>query len=184
MNQDLQAARVYGEAFFQVVESRGEDLGEVARRVRELRTALRETPGFLDFLGAPNVSREQKEALIRQVVAKLEVPMLLNFLLLLLQRGRLDLMQSALREFQLMAERKLGIARGRVATAKELSQDEKDRLKKSLEQYTGTNLSMTWVVQPELIGGVLFKSGDLLIDSSLRSQLQRLRASLMAPRGY
>src|SRR5690606_35878401 len=98
--------------------------------------------------------------------------------------GRMELMLPALREFQLMAEKKLGIARGRVVTAKPLSDEEKDRLLKSLEAYTHNHLSITWAVQPELIGGVVFKSGDLLIDSSLQSQLIRMKASLMAPRVY
>jgi len=184
MNRDFQAARIYGDAFFRVIQERGDDLNLLLEAVRGVRRSFAESPEVVSFLQAPNVPVQDKEAYIRKITAILERPLMGNFLLLLLRRGRMELLTLAMREIQLITEKALGIARGQVATAKPLSEDEKQRLKKSLEAYTKTTLSITWSVAPELIGGVVFKSGDLLIDSSLRSQLGRLETALMAPRVY
>jgi len=121
MSLDHQAVRAYGEALFGAVEDRGDDMGEVLDRVRAIRQAFAETPGFVAFLEAPNIPSEQKEAFIRAAIDRLGRVLLKNFMLMLLHRGRMNLLMPALREFQLLAEKKQGIARGRVATAKPLS---------------------------------------------------------------
>jgi F-type H+-transporting ATPase subunit delta len=184
MKADIQAARIYGEAFFLLAQEKGLDLGALREALRGLRRSFAESPEVVSFLQAPNIPAHEKEAYIRKVTTILDRPLLGNFLLLLLRRGRMELLEPAMRELQLMTEKALGIARGHVTTAKPLSDDEKQRLTKSLEAYTNSTLSVTWAVVPELIGGVVFKSGDILIDSSLRSQLVRLRTALMAPRVY
>jgi F-type H+-transporting ATPase subunit delta len=184
MKADIQAARIYGEAFFLLAKEMGLDLAVLRETLRGLRRSFAESSEVVSFLQAPDIPSPEKEAYIRKVTTILDRPLLGNFLLLLLRRGRMELLEPAMRELQLMTEKALGIARGHVSTAKPLSDVEKQRLQKALENHTKTTLSITWTVAPELIGGVVFKSGDLLIDSSLRSQLGRLETALMAPRVY
>ena len=77
-----------------------------------------------------------------------------------------------------MLDEARGISRGVVTTAVELDDAHKDRIKNKLESQTERKLELEYVIDPSIIGGIVFRVGDKVYDASLRAQLDNLRESI------
>lgn len=180
MSQDLSAAKAYGQALFLAAKEKG-----VVDAVLADATALAEARGADDRLGAllraPHILRDRKAELARRVLAAAE-PLLRDFVLLLLKKDRILVFNDAMAAFKRLAEKDQGLQAGVLTSATRLGQDQRAALHAALEARTGLKLTIDYKVDPSLVGGVVFKSGDLLVDNSLASALARLRSRLMAVR--
>ena len=78
-----------------------------------------------------------------------------------------------------MADAHLGRVRARVTSAEPLGPAVLDRVRRALEQRTGKQVVVETAVDPDLIGGVVARVGDLILDGSVRTQLADLRAKLL-----
>jgi len=102
-----------------------------------------------------------------------------RFVLLLLDRSRIVLLPAIARAYQAMADDHVGRVRAQVTSAEPLTQVALDRVRRSLEQRTGKKVVMETAVDPELIGGLVARVGDLVLDGSVRTQLADLRTKLL-----
>jgi F-type H+-transporting ATPase subunit delta len=107
-------------------------------------------------------------------------PLLINLLHLLATRRRTTYLDETLTLFQELVERAEGISQASVSSAGELSFQDKLRLKAALEKYTKSRLKIEYLVEPGLIGGVIFRFRDLLVDGSLASALEELRERMLS----
>lgn len=181
MNVDLQAARNYAEALFAAAKGQG-ILTEVREQAAVLRDALASEPRARAFLEAPHVPAPEKLRFAQAVLAGRFNPLLSDFVLLLLRKSRIMLFATAVELFITLAERDQGRWQGTVRTAATLDDEQRSRLQSALEKATGRSLVIEYQVDPSVIGGVVFKSGDLLMDNSIATQLGNLRECLMATR--
>jgi F-type H+-transporting ATPase subunit delta len=172
-------ARRYARALFGMgvdsgkFEQLGRELGDLASlwgASAELRQAL-ENPVF-----AAGEKRAVLEKLLPRVTPTPEVQ---RFVLLLLERRRIVLLPAIARAYQDMADAHLGRVRAQVASAEPLAAPVLDRVRKALEQRTGKQVIVETSVDPDLIGGVVARVGDLILDGSVRTQLSDLRAKLL-----
>jgi F-type H+-transporting ATPase subunit delta len=100
--------------------------------------------------------------------------------LLLLRRGRIDLLPQVAQEFRALYEKRAGIVRATVISAAPLAEDEQRALRERLGQMTSGRVEMTVEVDPAILGGVIVRLGDRMIDGSVRGRLERLRSRLAA----
>jgi F-type H+-transporting ATPase subunit delta len=114
-------------------------------------------------------------ALARRVGAD---PMVVKFLDHVLERGRINGLLEIARAYQRMADDVAGRVQAQITSAQPLSPDELLEIKTALERATGKQVVATTHVDPELIGGVVAKVGSYVIDGSVRSTLEQLRATL------
>jgi F-type H+-transporting ATPase subunit delta len=171
------AAKRYAQAVLELAKERGTldawhaDLA----RLNELMSA----PQAAGFFANPNVPDERKNEVLRQVLAGAQ-PEVHNFVRLLAERGRLqDVPQIfALYEDGLRAER--GIVVAEVTTAEPLGPIEQELVRERLANLVGRQVEIRSRVDPEIIGGIVARVGDQLIDGSVINQLRRLRARLAA----
>lgn len=103
-----------------------------------------------------------------------------NLVGLLLRRGRADLLPSVAREYRRLYDRHEGITTALVTSAAPLKDDESDALRDRLAGMTGGRIELRFEVDPTILGGVVVRLGDRLIDGSVRGRLERLRARLAA----
>lgn len=103
-----------------------------------------------------------------------------NLVLLLLRRGRIDLLPAVAREFRALYEQRQGIVRATVISATPLDDGEQRALREKLGQMAGGTIEMTIEVDPAILGGVIVRLGDRMIDGSVRGRLERLRTRLAA----
>jgi F-type H+-transporting ATPase subunit delta len=172
-------SRRYAKALFAVgidggrYEQIGRELADLAalwNESTELRRAL-ENPVFKQ-----SEKRAVLEQLLPQVAPTVEVQ---RFVLLLLERGRIAALPAIARAYLELADAHTGRVRALVTSAQPLAPAEADRVRRSLEQRTGKKVIMETAVDPALIGGVVARVGDLVLDGSVRTQIAALRQTLL-----
>ncbi len=101
-----------------------------------------------------------------------------SFLKLLFDKGRFGFI-SAINEFyQKLADDLKGVARASIVSANELSSEAVEKIRKALSKKTGKDIVLDIKTDPSLIGGVVTKIGDLVLDGSIKTQLLNMRESL------
>ena len=148
-----------------------------------LATLLHQQPGLRHFLEGPHISREKKRDLLDKGFKNRLNPLLMNLLYMMADRERATLLSDILSGFQEIAERAEGIFPATVASARELGFQEKLKLKSALEKRTGCHLRIKYEVDKSLLGGVVFRFRDLLIDGSVRNGLEQLKRELKPQEG-
>jgi F-type H+-transporting ATPase subunit delta len=168
------SARRYAEALLQIATSeKAED--EFAPSFERLRQAL--DADTLRALRNPGVPIRARRAAIEAATAG-EPKAIRSLLGLLLERERIALFPQIALAYADLVERRAGIVKGRITTAKDLSATEREELVRRLERSSGKKIRATFAVDESLIGGAKVQIGDRLIDSSLRAQLAELEREL------
>lgn len=172
------SARRYAEAAFQLGE-RDDD----ADAWREALTAASEILSGGDVsrvLADPAIPLEDRMQVVERIMGGRIGERPLNLIRLLLRRGRVDLLPAVAREFRRLHDRRSGITQALVISAAALDEEEMTALRERLAQMTGARMEMTFQIDPSILGGVVVRLGDRLIDGSVRGRLERLRDKLAA----
>jgi F-type H+-transporting ATPase subunit delta len=172
------AARRYAEAAFSVamrddaVEAWRSELDSAAEIVGEERIGR--------ALANPSIPLETRLATAEDTFGKLVGNKMLNLIGLLLRRGRIEELPRLAAEFRRLDDERQGITHATATSASPLTADEVRALTQRLEQYTGGRIQLDVEVDPSLLGGLVVRVGDRLIDGSVRSRLERLRNQLVS----
>lgn len=163
----------YAAALFQAASAKGEeqkvqaDLGSAHKLLLDAMGALRH----------PRVPPASKKKLLHDAIGDKVGATTLNFLNLLVDKKRFELMVMVSAVYAKLAAEKRGAAKAHVRTAKPLSPEEQKTLAAKLKNFSGKEIELDVKEDPELIGGIAVKIGDWVLDSSLRGQLRRLKES-------
>jgi F-type H+-transporting ATPase subunit delta len=121
----------------------------------------------------------EKKAVLDGVLADLSIsPMVKNFLGLLAEKERLGYLPDIAAYYRTLLDESQGVVRGRLVTAVGLAEARQDQIKTKLEAQTGKKLVLDFAVDPDILGGVVLKVGDKVLDASLRAQLQILKEQI------
>src|SRR5579884_1126525 len=170
-------ARRYARAMFELALERKQPLEEWLSDLQAIEAAL-EDPAVRPTLVSPNLDFERKRELVDRALAGLD-PLRRNFVYLLLERGRVELVGAIVREFRSMMLEHQGIAEATVTTAVPISDAEADRIGALLGRLVGKQIVITRQVDPSIIGGVVARVGDRLINGSVAERLAALRQQLV-----
>jgi F-type H+-transporting ATPase subunit delta len=170
-------ARRYAGAMFELalkqdtLERTLDDVQEIARLFskRTLAYLLRE----------PKVPAQRKENVLREALSSRVLPISLNLALLVVQRGLVDLMPNIAAELQQMVLDYKNQATAEVTTALPMDEQQQALVKQALEKRTGKTILLTTRVNPEILGGVVARVGDQVIDGSIQQRLQALKRQLL-----
>ena len=180
MPGEVTAARRYAQAVFALAKEQDsfdrwvEDLADLS--------ALMAAPDAGALFGSSKVAEPAKVELVQRALPGLE-PMALNLARLLIARKRMALTDEIARQFQALYDEDRGIAHASVRTAVAMSDGEQVALVKRLSDITGKSVLIETVVDPEIIGGMVVRIGDRLIDGSTRTRLITLRRRLQEAAG-
>src|SRR2546430_10337614 len=171
-------ARRYAGAIFEIARKEKtldrtlEDVKEITRlfAIRKLAYLLRE----------PKIPAQHKETAIRQALANKVLPTSLNLALLVVQRELVELMPNIASELEQLVLDYKNQAIAEVTTAMKLDDAHTDLIKQALERRTGKTILVKTKVQPEILGGVIARVGDRIIDGSVRYRLNALRQQVLA----
>ena len=169
------AARRHARAAFQIALERNE-LDTWRGDLERLSKAVEDTLLFA-FLENPKIHFESKAKILRQGLAGVN-PMVINLALLLVSRGRLNILNGVVQEYERMVDEKKGIAHADVVAAIPLSSEDENKLARRLGDIVGSKVVVSTGVSPEIIGGLVIKVGDKLIDGSTKSQFTALKKSM------
>ncbi|MCJ7611172.1 MAG: ATP synthase F1 subunit delta [Candidatus Aminicenantes bacterium] len=135
------------------------------------------TPGVLDnFLTSPFVVKSKKAQALRDILARAALnPKTTRFLLLLLDKNRLELLPNLVAVLPEQWNESRGILTGRVVSAAALTADQKKRLRERLEELEARPVSLTFFIEPQLVGGLTVTIHHRVYDVSIKGRMDKLR---------
>ena len=177
MARPTTAARRYAEAAFEVATRDG----TVDAWRRDLDAAARALghEAVLRGLMNPAIPLEEREAIVVRALGDEVDRRVVNLVLLLLRRGRVEILPRIAAEFDRLDDRRRGITHATATSAAPLGEEEVRDLASRLERLTGGTVALELAVDPDIIGGIIVRVGDRLIDGSVRGRLERLRTRLV-----
>jgi F-type H+-transporting ATPase subunit delta len=156
-----------------------DQFGENANTVLETLTSSTE---LSEFLVNPFTKADAKKAVVRQLLESNVHPYFLNFVLLLVDRRRIFLLEGICRQYRVLLRKLRNTVLAEVASTIELSDAQRESvIRKVKEMSQATEVELETKIDPELIGGVIIKVGSQVLDASIRGQLRRIGVSLLNP---
>ncbi len=177
MKQTILAKR-YAKALFAIGKEDGkyEAYNEALQAVAGLYV---ENPEVEDALTNPLYPLDIREKVMVGIVGSIKADKVLgNFLNLLVQKKRAEILPEIAEQFQIMVDDDNNISHGTVISAVKLSASLQAQVQNTLEKITGKKVELTASVDPSIIGGIIAKVGDLVMDGSIRTQLAGLKGSI------
>ena len=172
-------ARPYAEALFKACADKGADLGGTVAWVEEL-AAIAANPQLRQLADNPNVSGTQVFDLITGVAKSALPETARNFLRVILDNGRLDVLPGVAAQFRSLVNSKSGSSDAVVFSAFPIADAALAELGASLEKRFGRKLNLTVKQDDSLIGGVRVVVGDEVLDTSVKARLEQMKAALTA----
>jgi F-type H+-transporting ATPase subunit delta len=172
------AARRYAEAAFEVALR--DDAVDAWRRELDSAAAIVADERAGRALANPSIPLETRTALAEKTFARLVGPKVQNLMRLMLRRGRIQELPRLAAEFRRLDDQRQGITRATATSATALTSDQVRELTERLETTAGGRVALDTEVDPSLLGGLVVRLGDRLIDGSVRSRLERMRNQLVS----
>lgn len=172
-------ARVYAETLLRSAE-RHDRVEPVDESVRGLASVFGMSPEFRRFLAAPQIQAADKRALVRSALSDRLDPLLVRFLELVIEKHREGLLEEILTAWTALLDTRANRQSATVTTALPADPEWVTRVREALERATGKTIVLEERVDPSLLGGLVVRTGDTVIDGSLKSRLSTLRRRLRA----
>jgi len=151
------------------------------RELRGFEEILHGSAELRNALTSPAVPPARKRAVVGKICDRLGVSRIArNFLFVLTDHRRIEMLAEALEAFDLLLDERLGFIRAEVSSAQELDQPHRDAVARELELLTGKKVRMRFAVDGSLLGGLVARIGSTVYDGSVRGQLQALGKRLAA----
>ena len=169
-------ARVYARALFEAAMDKGK-LDAIRDQLGQFVDALNENREMQLFLFSPYFSSAEKIEALKSAVTDAE-PEFLNFLELLLEKGRMPVIFRIRRQFDALwakENKRLGVT---VTSAVELDPEIAKRIGAEIEEQTGNTVELESRVDPDILGGLVVQVGNMVLDTSIRNRLEKLRKSV------
>lgn len=172
------AAR-YARALYELaVEHQAGD--KIGVELQQIVTTIQQIPALGEALASSIIPGEAKKNIVGEVFSEQISPLTFNFLQLIIDKKRISELPAIHRRYQEMLRASQGVIAGEVISAVPLDEAELSRLASKLQQATGKQVELQTRVEAELIGGLVVRIGDRVIDGSVRTQLATLRQVLTA----
>ena len=169
--------RRYAQAVFQIALERDE-LEKWVEDLRVLANTL-EYQEFSTLLDAPQVPAAHKIDAIRETFGKSVGPLALNLMSILASRNLAHLAPGMLEEYERLLDAHRGIERGEVLSAVPLDSAQRAKIASLLEEIGGNEVRLTSAVEPRVLGGMIARVGDRVIDGSVRTKLTEMRRRIV-----
>jgi len=176
--KDIRVAKRYAAALFGVAKRDG-ILDAVEADLLLVSRFLAEVPYLRAMLLQPLVSDERKYKVAGDAFGDRVTPYTLSFLKLMIRKRREDLIEEALREFRALLAEFENTVDAEAASAVPLTEDQMTRLTQSLQTMTGKTVRLTTHQDTALVGGIIVRIGDTILDGSVRGNLVRLEQQLL-----
>jgi ATP synthase F1 delta subunit len=169
-------ARVYAESLFEVARAKGK-LDPIGEGLGQLADAVDASRDLQVFLFSPHFTSAEKSEGLRRAVSGAE-PELTNFLELLVEKHRMPEVFRIRREFEELWKKERRRIDVTVTSATELDPAVVEKIGGEIERQTGQTVDLASRVDEEILGGIVLQVGNMVLDASIRSRLEKLRKSV------
>jgi F-type H+-transporting ATPase subunit delta len=173
-------ARRYAKALFAVGKTKGDkEVQAYGKDLTAVAQALAGAPQLLRLFRNPVFSVEEKKSVLDKTMGTANLnQMVKNFLGLLADKDRLASLPDIAAVYGEILDEESGIMRGQLITALEIDKKKQGDIKAKLEKQVGHKLVLDYAIDPAILGGVVLKVGDKVLDASLRAQLNILKENI------
>ncbi len=171
-------ARSYAEALFALGE-RHEAHAAFAEAFHQLSALIERVPRVRTFLESPKIEAANKKAVLQGALQGRVPQLFLNFVLVVLDKRRQRLLPEIAREYDALLDERSGRLHVEVTLAREPDERAEEDLRAELSRILGKRVIPHVVVNPNILGGLVVRYGDKVMDGSLRRRLSTLRRRLL-----
>jgi F-type H+-transporting ATPase subunit delta len=172
-------AEPYAEALLEL--SISDSSNEITTDMNVVSQFLASSNDLKNFLGNPLITRSSKKKVIKDVLGEQISSQTLNFLMLLVDRNRISILDTIAKRFLELSYKRDSIEIAKVTSSVPLSAEQQKNLAIKLKSVTGANqIKLALKIDPSLIGGFTVEIGSKLIDTSIRGQLKQITTLLGA----
>lgn len=176
--KNLAIARRYAKALILI----GKEDGQAEQYKKELGSVsglMKKGTKLEQAICNPLYHAEGRRKVLETVIGKLDLSKTMtSFLLLLFDKGRIGYVNSINEFYQELADELKGIAQAKLVSARALSSKTVDKIRAALSKMTGKDIILDFQKDQDLIGGIVTKIGDIVLDGSIKTQLLNMRESL------
>lgn len=174
-------ARNYAEALLSLAQ-KANDLDGWGAMVGGLADAVQRDARLTNFLAAPQVSAVDKKRVIEKAFMDSVPRPLVRFLQKLIDNRRQMLLPDIATEYANLVDETSGRVHAQVTVARETTGTDRERIAAQLSEALGKTVVPHVIVNPDILGGIIVKVGDRVMDGSVRKRISLLRSRLTAPR--
>lgn len=173
-------ARRYARALFSIGQQKGDaEIEAYGKDLAEFASAMKNTPELVKIFRNPIFTVEEKKAIVEKILSKLDPnPTARNFLFLLADKDRLSILPEIEAYFGALLDEAKGVVRGELVTAVTLEDARQKEVRKELAEQLGKELVLDFDTNADILGGVVLKVGDKILDASLRAQLHGMKEQI------
>jgi F-type H+-transporting ATPase subunit delta len=166
-------AQVYGRSFFQVAREQGK-LDLLREQLGQVAVALSSNRELQTFFFSPYFSTEEKQDALERVLDGGD-QILLNFLKLLIENHRMPVIFRIRAQYERMWEEENRTLPVEITSAVELDKATTDSVGQAIGERTGRKVTLAARVDPDILGGIVVRVGNSILDASIRNRLEQLR---------
>ncbi|MDE5977483.1 MAG: F0F1 ATP synthase subunit delta [Turicibacter sp.] len=171
-------ASTYAQALFDAaIESNV--LEDIKNDFSVIRSVMIEQPKFMEILILPKLDKNDKKELIKTIFDKDTSSILVNFLMLLLDKDRMSLLTEIMTAYNELVNQHFGILEGTVYSAVALSDSQLDQLTNVFTKKLNQKVKLNVEVDSSLLGGYKVSLGNIVYDNSIKLQLKNLKENLL-----
>ena len=178
-----EVGKKYGAALFRAAQKHNQ-IEEILDNLKTMAVLKDKNIRFIEFLENPQIRDKDKKDFIKSISEGRVSDLLVSLLILLLDKNRIKYLSEIFSEYQRLYKEDQGIVEAEVITAFPLDHFLTERLREKLEKKTGKKLEMITKVDPFILGGVVVKMGDRIVDKSIRYQLKQIKELVTEVRVY
>ena len=179
--RDETVARNYAETLFELA-SRNESIQEYGDALGMVAGLLEDDSRFRTFVETPRIDDETKKDVIRKVFRDKAPKQVINFVLITIDKRRQTLLREISAEYLLLLDDHLGREHVEVTVARPLDDTTENVVSERLSKMLGKQAIPHIRVKPEILGGLVVRTGDTIYDGSVRRRLEDLRRRLLTAR--
>ena len=171
-----QITNVYARALFEAAKDVG-TLDATGANLSMFAEAMKESPELTEAMHNPMIDSRTKKAIVRELTAGAD-RIFINGLDVLIDKLHADLITDLNDRFQELVKQEKGLMEVEVMTAVELEDETREKIRERIEQATHKKVEMKETVRKDIIGGLVLRFGDVIVDGSLKAKLEQLRNRL------
>jgi ATP synthase F1 delta subunit len=166
-------AQVYSRSFFEVAKEH-DKLDLIKEQFGQFADALEQNRELAIFFFSPYFSTEEKKRGLERALVEAD-PTLVNFLELLIENHRMPVIFRARRQYDALWDAEHHLLPVEVTSAVALDPAVAEELGRRIREQTGQNVQLTSKVDPDILGGIVLRVGNSILDASIRNRLQQLK---------
>src|ERR1700676_664473 len=166
-------ARVYGRSLFEVAREHG-SLDELREQIGALADAVNENRELAMFFFSPYFSTKEKQEALGRILDGAD-PILINFLELLIENHRMPVIFRIRQEYERLWEEENRMLPVQITSAIALDEATTESLGRTIGERAGRKVALAARVDPDILGGIIVRVGNSILDASIRNRLEQLR---------